>query len=434
MPSIREELLSMRSEEAQEVLGKPPHFLLLWGIPMLLLVFMGFVALAAFIRYPDVLQAKVLISSNPPPVRVFARSPGALHLLVQDGQQVQAGEALAYIQNPASWVSVQQLLQSLESSTGFDEAAFVVKAPAFEQGVGELQPYFEALLQACKEKLLAEEYPLYDYTQQSLSQLLQQKQKVTQNLQEKYALDYRLLAQAQKSYRIDSILYVQKVKSTLEQYQSESEYLRQQQSLKLSEQSLLGNIEQLQDLRGRIGEQQLRAQEQRQKLLLNLGQAYRNLQTQITLWQSRYLLISPLGGSVQLLSYWADNQYVSGEQAVLSVIPEANNTQSVRVYLPLQGAGKVQAGQAVWLSLYDYPEQEYGKLRGEIQKISTLSQRQNGQEEAQYILEVKLQDGNQTLLGKSITFKPEMEGEASVITAPYSLLSRIFSPLLRLAS
>ena len=49
----QEELYATRSEEVQEILGKPPTFLMRWGIPMLFVIFVGTVLLAHFIRYPD---------------------------------------------------------------------------------------------------------------------------------------------------------------------------------------------------------------------------------------------------------------------------------------------------------------------------------------------------------------------------------------------
>jgi multidrug efflux pump subunit AcrA (membrane-fusion protein) len=394
---------------------------------MLLFVFIGFLGIASFIRYPDMQQAKALISTNPPPVRVFARSAGALSLLVAEGQKVKAGQALGYIQNPAQWQKVQALIRLLESDT-FDEVQFILEEGNFEQGLGELQTYYEALLQICKERQFAKDYPINTYNRQSLEAMLSQKKQTRQNLQEKYQLDRSIFEQARKSYLIDSVLYTKKVKSTLEQYQSKSEYLRQQQSLKNSEAALLAHIEQVQDMKGRVGELNLRQGEESQKLSLALGQAYRNLQSQIALWQSRYALISPTKGKVNLLSYWADNQYITGEQAVVSIIPKAQ-TQAVKVFLPISGAGKVKVGQEVWLSIYDYPETEFGKIKGKITHISSLSQKQSGEEQAQYVLDVTLSHHNQTDLGKEIVLKPEMEGEAMIITEPHSLLSRILSPL-----
>ncbi|MDX2303681.1 MAG: HlyD family efflux transporter periplasmic adaptor subunit [Microscillaceae bacterium] len=425
-----EELANIRSEEVQEILSRPPAVLLRWGIPALLFIFLGFLGLSALIRYPDVLQADALITTNPPPVKIFARSSGALKLLVEDGENIRAGGVLGYIQNPTDWQKVQKLEKIL---IHWDEQKFIEESRLFDSGLGELQTYYNQLLQAYQERAIVKKHPLSAYNAAKLREHISQKQHLTQNLQEKYQLDQRIFEQSQKSYLVDSLLYAQKVKTPIELYQARNEYLRQLQNLKNSETGLLNHDEQLQEIETRIGELDMQILEQSDKLDLAIEQAYRNLQTQIILWKARYVLSCPLEGKVSLLQYWSDNQYISGEQEVMSIVP-ATKSQIVKVYLPIQGAGKAKAGQKVWLSLYDYPEAEFGKLEGSIIKVSPLAQKDAAKEETQYVLDVRLIHQLRTDRGKTLTFKPEMEGEASIITQPYSLLERIVNPLRKLIS
>ena len=373
------------------------------------------------------LRAEALVTTNPPPVQMFARSAGALQLLVKNGEEIQVGQTLGYIQNPTNWQKVQRLEELL---CDFSPAEFLSSSSDFKTGLGELQPYYDALLTAFLELEINQKYPLTTYQAEILRDKIIQKKSLEDNLQEKYQLDQHIFSQAEKSYQTDSLLVSQKVKTPVELYQAKSAYLRQLQSLKNSETNLLNYNEQLQDIQAQVGELQLRNLEQSAKLNLAISQAFQNLQTQITLWKDRYVISSPVSGKVNLLTYWADHQYIRPDQEVMT-ITQTTRVQTVKVYLPIQGAGKVKTGQKVWLSLYDYPDEEFGKVKGEIVHMSTLSQEINKQSEAgsQYILDVKLTQALETDRGKTLQFKPEMQGEANIITKPYSLLARIMNPI-----
>lgn len=147
------------------------------------------------------------------------------------------------------------------------------------------------------------------------------------------------------------------------------------------------------------------------------------------------MFASPIPGKVNLLEYWSDHQYAKTDQPLMIITPlQKSKAQVVKVRLPIRGAGKVKNGQKVWLSLHDYPEQEYGKIEGEIIHISelTTSDANTSEESPQYVIDVKLSNSLHTYRGKTLHFKPEMLGEASIITEPYSLLDRIVNPLLKI--
>jgi hypothetical protein len=172
----------------------------------------------------------------------------------------------------------------------------------------------------------------------------------------------------------------------------------------------------------------LQANEQDAKLWLTIENAYRNLNTQLNLWKHKYLIVAPVAGKVHFLQYWADNQYITAEQELMTLFSPTEATL-VQLRIPAQGAGKVQIGQMIWLELVDFPAQEFGKLKGKISHIAPSVQIDKNKENAgQYIAFAELAS-LQTDYGKTVVSKPEIQGQAHIVTMPYSLLERMLLPL-----
>ncbi|MBK6931427.1 MAG: hypothetical protein IPH12_11375 [Saprospirales bacterium] len=70
------EYVELRSEEVQEILGTPPGWLVRWGTLIVLLCFAALLGVAAIISYPDVIEARVVVTTAVPPVDVVARTDG----------------------------------------------------------------------------------------------------------------------------------------------------------------------------------------------------------------------------------------------------------------------------------------------------------------------------------------------------------------------
>ena len=54
--------LSARSEEVQEIMGRPPHWTLKWGLILLVMLVAALGALAYAVRYPEVVRVRLSAS------------------------------------------------------------------------------------------------------------------------------------------------------------------------------------------------------------------------------------------------------------------------------------------------------------------------------------------------------------------------------------
>jgi multidrug resistance efflux pump len=105
-------LYNTRSEEAQEVIGRMPHWIIRWGIT----VMAGFVLLlfviAAFVKYPETISTQIQLAPLHSPTIVSSIASGNVkQIFIADSQQVNKG---------------QPLLQTTSDSSGED---FSVTAP-----------------------------------------------------------------------------------------------------------------------------------------------------------------------------------------------------------------------------------------------------------------------------------------------------------------
>jgi len=95
--------------------------------------------------------------------------------------------------------------------------------------------------------------------------------------------------------------------------------------------------------------------------------------------------------------------------------------------LPVARSGKVKAGQKVNIHLDNFPENEYGILRGRVQHIS-LVPAQTGTA-VYYAVEISLPNGLMTTYKKELPYLPNMQGQADIITEDLSLLERLVLPV-----
>ena len=89
-----------------------------------------------------------------------------------------------------------------------------------------------------------------------------------------------------------------------------------------------------------------------------------------------------------------------------------------------QNLGKVKIGQTVNIKLQNYSEYEFGVLKGIINNISEISNK-----DGFYTIDVSLPDKLITSYNKKIVFRQEMRGAAEIITEDLRLIERFFYQL-----
>ena len=124
------------------------------------------------------------------------------------------------------------------------------------------------------------------------------------------------------------------------------------------------------------------------------------------------------------MTVWSPNQQVAADETVMVIAPDKEAPPVGKALLPLQGSGKVKVGQSVNVRLNNYPDQEFGYVRGRVSSVSPVPTA-----EGMYVVEVSLLQGLHTNYGKTLPITREMKGTADIITADMRLIERLFMPL-----
>ena len=415
------EQLSEPSEYLQEVLATPPRWIIRWGEVLVLLLVITLLILGYLIRYPDRIAAEVVITTPHPPVEIVARADGQLtNLFVADHDSVKQGALLAIVQNAAHYpdiVTLQHQLDSLAvSSAALDADSMFNQA----YQLGTLQQPYASAQQAWKEySLYLQLTPAYQQQQAVDRQLRRFEALLTQKQQQQQLLE-RKIQLAQKDYNRNEQLHASQTIADKALEESERALLE----VKEAYEALLSELAQIRvQVAGLQREwQQLNTQhtQEGEQLRATLSTALKNLQSQITLWEERYLLKASQAGIVSFFDFWSEQQYVQTGQVVMRIVPTQNQQAVGRLRVPVQNFGKVAIGQEVQVYLDNYPYQEYGTLQGMVQNLSDLPQ------EGYYSVAITFPKGLITQYGKTILFQQQLSGQAEIITEDLRLLERFF--------
>ena len=241
--------------------------------------------------------------------------------------------------------------------------------------------------------------------------------------QQNYLVEKDLVL-AHSSYARDSILYNRNAMIITEYEQSSSRYLQSLQAKENARMALTQTAIQLAQSKEVLLDLDKQVMEELQTQTVNLKNATEQLMAQLMSREQRYLLKSPINGKVTFLSVWSPNQNVESGASVFVVAPNRKSVPLGQALLPLRGSGKVKVGQRANIRLTNYPDMEFGYLRGEVRSISPVPTA-----DGMYVVDIALPNGLQTNYGKELPITREMKGNADIVTDDVRLIERLIMPL-----
>ena len=420
-----EDNIELQSEEFQEVLGDTPSWILRWGIILLAVIVLILLAGSAVFKYPDVIPAQIVLTGTTPPASIVSRSSGKLNeMFVSDNQIVKEGDYLAVIDNPAQ---IDDILYLKNYINRLNLKIDSFQLPNEKLILGNLQTIYSTFYTT-----------LFDYKEYKRLLYYPQKVEMTKERIIQYERQYKNLLQQQKitqeqfriiqqQYRRDSALYSNNVISQEEFEKSETNYF---QGLLSNEnmQSDIGNMEiQIAQLKESLLDTEQQAVEKINMLQTGLQSQISQIKTEIQNWEMNYVLLSPITGKITFNCYWTKNQNVQVGEEVFTIIPTEEIEVIGKAMLPIARSGKVKIGQKVNIRIDNFPDYEYGMLRGIVQNIS-LTPSQSG-ESIYYMVEIRFPEKLITTYRKELPYLPNMRGQADVITENISLFERLIMPI-----
>ena len=410
--------LSLRSEEVREILGRPPRRIVRWGITVIFVVVAGLFIGSCFIKYPDVLQAPVTVTTEHLPAGVAARSSGKIDtLFVTEGEIVTEGAPIAVLENPARWQDVQWLRRHISEAS----------RDTLLQ-LGGIQSAYFAYLKA------REDYDYFirtDYHRQkakAVGKEIAAGRLLLRNSERQRNTQRQQLEIAHTLFAMDSGLHAKGLTSKSEYESSRSRYLQQQQEFESACAACDNRRVSLLQLEQSLFDLEQQRNDQENSLNLALEGARDGLLAEMEAWEQTYLLKAPCEGRVAFTTYWQRNQNVTAGEVVATVVPERQARIIGKILLPPQGAGKVKVGQTANIKFDGYPYMEYGMVKVAIRHISLVPV-QLPEGGRAFLLEVDFPQRLETTYHKQLDFTQEMTGTAEVITEDLRLIDRFLNPI-----
>jgi hypothetical protein len=153
-------------------------------------------------------------------------------------------------------------------------------------------------------------------------------------------------------------------------------------------------------------------------------QSFNQLKSAVKNWETNYLLVSNIYGTVSFARNWKNNTEVSKGDLTFIIIPENPKGYIAKLKAPTKNSGKLKLNQVVNINLESHPQEEYGYLKGHIESISPITD-----VDGFYLIDVRLPAKLITSYDKEIIFKQEMRGTAEIITEDLRLIERFFYQL-----
>lgn len=424
MKKQEEKDIELRCEEVQEILTRPPHALIRWGIT----VFFGVLALlfigGSFFKYPDIVSAGITITTEHPPVWIVARGSGKIQEVYRkDRENVRVGDIIAVLENPAITAHVLELKERITSFILTDSCICQTVFPEKPE-LGNIQNAYASFIKCLTDYRNFLSIDLYAQKEQAACKELQEYQKYIRHLNKQAELDEEQVQIASATHSREKKLFDKGLISKADYEEAQQTYLNRRQGREQLMTSLSSARIQEAQLQQNIVEIRMERNREANTISTSLKSALNDLLVSISDWELGYLFTSPASGILSYNNIWQKNQNVNAGDKVFSIVASTPGDIIGKIKLPVSGSGKVCPGQRVNISVTGYPYMEFGFLTGEVLSVSLLASEDN-----MYTVTVSLPQNLCTSYGKQLDFKGELSGTAEVMTDERSVTARLLSPL-----
>lgn len=427
--------MTKHSSAYDDIMGRPPSKLVKIGTTVALLAFAGILAVMWSVSYPDKVKGQVRMTTKIPPISVISKVTGYVELYKTEGEEVNRGELLGTIRNPAEPADVAELESIVINLMEFNKEDYLDYVPVQTLSLGEIQPAFDRFNETIGDFLLVEN----DRSDENKKQAIRnQRRKYEESIafindQIKALREEKAIAlntekvRAQKKYNSDgditqynSVLEkIKRIEREIKEKEANREAFRR--DITESNLSIMGE-----DIKVRTGS----------KIKLNdIKKQLNNLKNAVDAWKNKYYILSPADGTVTYYNAQVKESLIKENEEVMAILPDHSDNDIVAtMQIPLIGSGRVEEGQKVQIKFDTYPALEYGYVVGRVAKKSKLTETKKIKNDAEEIIKeqemynliVELPAGMSTTRSKKIDFRQGMPAVGEIITEETRLLYRVF--------
>lgn len=411
----------LRSEEVQDILTKVPNWMIRWGTVLIFGIILMLFFMSWFIKYPDVVSAEIIITTNIPPEKLVAKTSGKIQsILVKNKSIVGQNTPLAIIESSARYQDIFKLKTIIEKTNINNLNGNFPFVTLNNLQLGDIESSF-ALFQKdyIANGFNSDLKPFQVENNAQVSEYKQINERLNLLQQQKGITENELLLQKNELNRYES-LHTKGVVSTQDFENKKLTYLQAEKNFK----GLLSSISQLKssliDNSKSTQNTQINSTKESVNLEKSVTQSFYQLKKAIKDWELNYVLKSSIAGEITFLQIWTENQTINSGDNVFTIVPTHLKGFIGKLKAPALNSGKIKTGQKVNIRLANFPSREFGLLNGKVKNISLVPDK-----DGNLLIDVVLPNGLISSYKKQIPFQQEMKGSAEIVTEDLRLIERL---------
>jgi hypothetical protein len=144
------------------------------------------------------------------------------------------------------------------------------------------------------------------------------------------------------------------------------------------------------------------------------------LKVAIKKWKYDHLITSPIGGKISFINTIKKGYSLVESKPILAIYNESA-IEFGMLTTEAYGAGNIEIGNEVLISIDNYPHHQYGQIKGVVNRVALFPN------DGEYEVTISLSNGIETTTGNILPTKPLLKGKAKIITKKISIFNRLTS-------
>lgn len=406
----------IHSEDLQDIIAKPPSWLLRRGISFVLLTILMIISLSVFIRYPEMVPVSMKFNTSNAPKALVSKVNGNLvAILAKEGKWIDKGADVAYLESIADHQQVLDILDRLRQIRNEGSAVKDLEnlVSPTELDLGELQSSYQNFYLSYLNYKAVNRDGIFQKRKNFIQNEVQYVNDQNSRIKQTYDLQKKELALAEAEYEKYRLLANKKIISPLELQQKEAILLAKRQAIPQMENTLIGNQSSLLAKDKELSEINNQMVEEEQKFFQSLNTFISDAEN----WKKQYVITTQSSGTLIYGDFLQENQLVKTGD-ILFYINAGKEDYYGEVLLPQTASSRVKKQQDVLIKVRSYPHEEYGYLKGKVEYISDIPVK-----DSLFFSKVSLIRTDQDSV---IKLKPGIMADAEIITEDQSIFKRIW--------
>lgn len=422
--SEKEFEFELKSEPMNEMLSKPPSWIVRSGNSLFFFIILLVLSLSWIIEYSDEIKGEALVTTNQPPIEIINQSYAQLIAInVKSEQKVKKGQLLIQFDNKAAKKDIEFITTylselKLEENKQIPTESKLLQLGTFQDSWINLQTKINEWNTNLSSNLFNEQINSIQREiiyRQRLQTISSRKIKLSES-------EYNLIAEDLKA---SQKLLEQNAISKQNLNQDKRNETQAMQSVQSQKEQYVQNLIQLNTLKSQLLNLKIENQTKLRELKSMIESAVSNLKSQLYDWTKNAIWTSPCDGKVLFNKILQKNKYYKPNEASIVVVPNGSEYVAF-AKVKSAGAGKVKKGQKVFIELEDFPKNEFGMIEGFVSSITPI------EKDGTYEVKIQLKNQLKTTYKKQIPLKAQLKGQVKIITKKKRLLERFFEKIIDL--